>query len=391
MRFVLAALAALLPAVALAQALPQPQVITQPVNDNSNRAASTGYVDRATQGLGSGIATNTSAILAEQVRAKAVEGGLLPRSGGALTGPISLVSGSTGDVSAMSATANGSTQSLGAVLGTVQNNTVAITMEAARAKAVEALMAQLASPSFTGQPSMPSLALTGPGSTGDASVMSAKPSGAGAIGRALQDIVGDTVTPATFRSVVDADDSMSFMRAVAAKRLVVCAAGKEYVVGGVDLSNSQVVDCRSGVLRAATGSSYMFRLLDYASELRNAYIADASGTTTAIVIGSSYNARLRNATIINAQNAIALVNSAGQSSTQVSRPVIENVLVDHFTGIGLSYGPNVAELNATRLYLDAGTVASSTAGKQKPRPGTYGVKGVSTGTTLAAGGTSSPA
>lgn len=235
-------------------------------------------------------------------------------------------------------------------------------------------------------PKVDRLEIQGLGSTGDVSAMSAKPTGAGALSRRLEEKLADAVSPEDFRSVADADDSMSFVRAITAKRIVQCSAGKEYVVGGIDLTNSQVVDCRNAVLRAKAGSAYMFRLLDYAPELRNAYIADASGAATAIVIGSSYNARLRNATIINAQNPIALLNSAGQSSTQVSRPVIENVLADTYSGTGLSYGPNVAELNATRVYLDAGAVASVTTGKLKPKPGTYGVRGISTGTTLAPGG-----
>lgn len=77
------ALIALLPEAALAQSLPQPQVITQPQNDNSNRAASTGYVDRATSALSSGITTNASAIASEQARAQAAEARLLSSTGDA--------------------------------------------------------------------------------------------------------------------------------------------------------------------------------------------------------------------------------------------------------------------------------------------------------------------
>lgn len=90
-----AALIASLSSAALAQSLPSPnaqympQVTTQPANDNSNRAASTGYVDRATQTLSNGIASNASAILAEQTRATAAEGSLAPLANPLFSGSIS--------------------------------------------------------------------------------------------------------------------------------------------------------------------------------------------------------------------------------------------------------------------------------------------------------------
>jgi hypothetical protein len=80
---VAAALLALAPAVALPQALPSPRVITKPANDNSNAAASTGYVDSAAQILLNAIS------------------GKLDKAGGTLTGPLSAPSGSfTGAVTA---------------------------------------------------------------------------------------------------------------------------------------------------------------------------------------------------------------------------------------------------------------------------------------------------
>lgn len=227
------------------------------------------------------------------------------------------------------------------------------------------------------------IALTGTGSTGDVSGMTAMPP-SGNVAFSLGLLLSDN--PDAYRLPTDTDDSASFRRALLVRGVVRCTPGRTYTISAVDLSNSQVIEGAGANLKAASGSAYMVRLLNYKPELRNAYIADASGATVSVIIGSSYNARVVNSTIINAQTALSLVNSAGQSSTQVSRPILDNVLIDTFTATGISYGSNVAEINATRVYIDAGTVAGASANTQKPKPNTYGIKGVSTGTTLASGG-----
>jgi len=106
MRAALAVLAILLPVAALAQSLPSPQVITRPSNDNSNRAASTGYVDRATQGLATQSAvdalSNSVGGLSNSIS------GLAPLASPIFTGTATMPkislsgAGSTGDVSGMS-------------------------------------------------------------------------------------------------------------------------------------------------------------------------------------------------------------------------------------------------------------------------------------------------
>ena len=73
MRAWLAILLVLLASPGLAQQLPQPQVFTQPQNDNSTRAASTSYVDRAMNSILGGVAANTAAVVSEAARAQSVE------------------------------------------------------------------------------------------------------------------------------------------------------------------------------------------------------------------------------------------------------------------------------------------------------------------------------
>lgn len=127
---------------------------------------------------------NTAAISTEGARAKAAEALLAPllnpSFAGFVTAPRLTLTGpgSTGDASAMSVTANGSTLSLGATLGSVQANTTAIGNETARAVAAENLLAPRANPTFTGLATTPALKITGSGSTGDVSGMSVTANGA---------------------------------------------------------------------------------------------------------------------------------------------------------------------------------------------------------------------
>ena len=137
--------------------------------------------------------------------------------------PVTLGIGSTGDATSLGVTSNGSTQTLGAMLGAVQGNASTIASEVARAKSAEGLLAPLtaaqanaaaiaseasravaaerllapqASPTFSGVVTAPSWVLTGPGSTGDATLFSAVPTGATA-SRSLADLTASGMYDAT--------------------------------------------------------------------------------------------------------------------------------------------------------------------------------------------------
>ncbi|WP_449411381.1 hypothetical protein [Methylobacterium komagatae] len=110
-----------------------------------------------------------AALIAPQV-ALALDPGKVP--------PIVLGTGSSGDVSAMSVTP----------LASAPSGTLARSLSDQASSL--AAKAPLASPVFTGSPSMPTLTLTGTGSTGDVSEMSRKASGGSTL-RSLSDAAAD--------------------------------------------------------------------------------------------------------------------------------------------------------------------------------------------------------
>lgn len=110
--------------------------------------------------------------------------------------PITLGTGSAGDATSLGVTSNGSTRTLGAMLGAVQGNATAIASEATRAAAAEGLLAPLANPTFSGVVTAPRWALTGSGSTGDATLLSTIPTGA-TEARSLADLTASGMYDAT--------------------------------------------------------------------------------------------------------------------------------------------------------------------------------------------------
>ena len=89
MRFVLVLLAMLASSLALGQALPSPQVLTRPANDNSPRAASTAYVDGSIQTLLNALDARTFGRLAVSGRTMIGEAGALADLGVYSTAPAS--------------------------------------------------------------------------------------------------------------------------------------------------------------------------------------------------------------------------------------------------------------------------------------------------------------
>jgi hypothetical protein len=151
--------------------------------------------------------------------------------------------GSTGDVSGMSVTPSGS-----AAAGTLAR-TVADQASAISAKA------GLASPVFTGTPSMPALNLTGTGSTGDISTMSAKSNVSGTVVRSLNDKFAERISIKDWGAKGDGttDDSAAFSGMLSA---LASGGGQGYFPCGVyKIASGQTITVAAGKKLSLTGAN----------------------------------------------------------------------------------------------------------------------------------------
>lgn len=164
--------ALLCPAFALGQSLPQPQVRMQPENDNSNRAASTAYVDRSVQMLLNSLS------------------GKAPLASPAFTGTASF---------ANRPTFGGATPWDSGNLN-------------------PSAFAPLSNPTFTGTAKADTLQILGSGSTGDGSGFSVRPigSGGGGVGRSLAERFSETVNLLDYARCDGTNERSALIAALAA-------------------------------------------------------------------------------------------------------------------------------------------------------------------------------
>jgi len=187
--------------------------------------------------------------------------------------------------------------------------------------------------------------------------------------------VGDGVT----------DDSAAFQAALTAKVTVHLDGSKQYVVKDVNLTNSRTIIGNGARVKAAAGASYIFKLRDYSPHIQDIYISECVASEAAIVFGGSRFASLNNIRIINSSAAAILFKAnvlTSDTLSSVGKPQLSNIHIEEFQSCGLDIRSNVFEINAVNVYIDSGTNATF----DQPRAGTYGVKVVSTGSTVAYGG-----
>lgn len=175
--------------------------------------------------------------------------------------------------------------------------------------------------------------------------------------------VGDGVT----------DDSAAFVAAFAASNTVIGVGNDNYNIKNITLTNNQTFDGRGCKITSGAAATFIFKLTNFAATVKNIYVASASTCSeAAITFDNGRFCSVMDCFILNATTAFKL--KATVALTGCVKPRISRVHVETFTTAGIDLAPNVLQLEATDVFLDA-------AGA-----GGIGVKHVSTGSVIAYGG-----
>jgi len=180
-------------------------------------------------------------------------------------------------------------------------------------------------------------------------------SGVGAVARTAQDKLRDTTSPEDFGAVGDGvtDDSAAFVAALASHNVVECNGSKYYKLKNLTLTNNQTIDFNGARVTAAAGATYIVKLTNYAANITNFYIPDATACSeAAIVFDNGRFCGVSNGTILNSTTAISL--KATVAATGCIKPYINDVNIEGFTVRGIYLQPNVAQLEATDVFVDQG-------------------------------------
>jgi hypothetical protein len=179
--------------------------------------------------------------------------------------------------------------------------------------------------------------------------------GAGATPLTAQNKMRQVVNVDDFGAVGDGvtDDSAAFTAALAAAIAVECTGSKAYVIGGITLGNAESINFNNARVIAKSGAAFLVKLTGFRSVVQNFNVTNATGLSeAAFVFDNGRFCTLQDGRIQNATTAILL--KATVAATGCIKPSVLNVNVETFSGVGIDLKPNVLQLNATDVFLDAG-------------------------------------